>query len=201
MRRLLAAFTVVPVALLVASRSEYLSVKSKFDSIEHYRLKPGARVPIGANELNAYVETELPKHAPPGVRAPRVELHGDNTATGYAKINFLTLRKSQGVQPNWFMRKLLDGERDVAVTSQVESGGGKAIVHLRRVEIGGIPIEGSALDFLIEHYLIPNYPSAKIGRPIELGYGMDRFEVKPGRVEIVMSSNLRRPAAAARTGL
>ena len=78
------------------------------------------------------------------------------------------------------MRKLLEGEREVAVTARVSSGYGKATVHLQRVEVSGIPIEGTALDFLINNYLVPNYPEAKIGRPFELHKRVDRIEVSPG---------------------
>jgi hypothetical protein len=194
MRRLAIAFAVLSLAAVLASasRSEYASVRRKFDSIEQYKYKPGSRVPIGVNELNAYVETELPRYAPPGVRAPRVVLHGNNQATGYAKINFLTIRRAQGKPPGWLLRQLLDGERDVAVTTELESGNGTATVFLRRVEIDGIPIQGAALDWMIRNYVMPNYPDAKIGRPIELKYGMDRFDILPNRVDVVLAANLRK---------
>jgi hypothetical protein len=193
MRRLAVAFAVVSLAVVAsASRSDYVSVRQKFDSIERYKYKPGSRVPIGVKELNAYVETELPKYAPQGVRAPRVELHGNNQATGYAKINFLTVRKAQGKPPGWLLRQLLDGERDVAVTTELQSGNGRATVYLRRVEIDGIPIQGAALDWIIRNYVMPNYPDAKIGRPIELKYGMERFDILPNRVDVVLATNLRR---------
>ena len=55
--------------------------------------------------------------------------------------------------------------------------GGKATVDLKRVEVSGIPIEGAALDFLVENYLIPNYPDAKIGRPFALHKRVDRIGV------------------------
>ena len=194
MRRLATAFAVLSLAAVLgsASRSEYASVRRKFDSIEQYKYKPGSRVPIGVNELNAYVETELPRYAPPGVRAPRVVLHGNNQATGYAKINFLTVRSAQGKPPNWLMRQLLDGERDVAVTTELQSGNGTATVFLRRVEIDGIPIQGSALDWIIRNYVMPSYPDAKIGRPIQLKYGMDHLDILQNRVDVVLAADLRR---------
>jgi hypothetical protein len=126
------------------------------------------------------VQAELPIVAPRGIREPKVELLGNNTATGRAMVDFLTLRSAQGKQPSWLIRKLLEGEREVAVTTRIESGGGKATVNLQRVEISGIPIEGAALDFVINNYLIPNYPEAKIGRPFALHKRVDKIEVSPG---------------------
>ena len=74
----------------------------------------------------------------------------------------------------------------MVVTAKISSGAGKATVYLQRVEVDGIPIEGSALDFLIQNYLLPNYPSAKINRPFDLRYRMDRLEVSPGIAYVVM---------------
>ena len=185
------AFLSIPLACAVrlfGARAEYLSIKQKFDGIEKHQFRPGSRVPIKANELNAYVQTELPNVAPPGVRSPTVELHGNNMATGRAVINFLTLRNAQGKPSNWLTKKLLEGEREVAVTAEIRSGNGQATVYPRRVEISGVPIEGSALDFLIENYLLPNYPDAKVARPFDLNYGIDRIEVLRDRADVVMQA-------------
>jgi hypothetical protein len=53
------------------------------------------------------------------------------------------------------------------------------------VEVAGIPIQGSALDFLIRNYVIPHYPEAKVGKPFELHEHVERIEVKPGTAYIV----------------
>jgi hypothetical protein len=183
-RRLVLSF--VFAAALVASRADYVSVKKKFQQIETMKAKPGSRIPITSQEINAYVTTELPKVAPQGVRQPKVELHGNNVATGRALIDFVKLRSAQGKPPNWIIRGLLSGEHEVAVTTRVRSGGGTATVDLEKVEVAGIPISGSALDFLIDNYLKPNYPQAKIGKPFALNYKVDRLEVGPGVAYVVM---------------
>lgn len=184
--RLFIACALLSLAAASASRSDYLSVKQKFSSIEHYRSKPGSRVPISSRELNAYVAAELPLVAPDGIRDPSVELLGDNIATGRAKIDFLKIQHARGKAPNWLVDKLLTGEHDVTVTARVDSGNGSAVVHLQRVEVSGVPLEGAALDFVIQHYLLPSYPDAKIDRPFRLHYKMDHFEVKPGMAYVVM---------------
>jgi hypothetical protein len=185
MKRLLALVFLL-CAVLIASRTDYLNVKRKFEAIEKYQTRPGTRVPLPASELNAYVQTELPGVAPQGVRDPKVELQGNNIATGRALINFLKIQSARGATPNWFMKKLLDGEHEVAVTAKVSSGGGRATVYLQRVEISGVPVEGAALDFVIQNYLLPNYPNVKINQPFDLKYRMDRLEVSPGIAYVVM---------------
>ena len=186
MRSLVLALALLPATFLVATRADYQTVKQKFSSIEKYKVKPGSRIPISVQELNAYVQKELPEVAPEGVRNPSVQLQGNNIATGRAVINFLKLRSAQGKTSNWLLRQMLEGEHDVAVTTRVESGGGQATVYIEKVEVDGIPIEGAALDFLIKNYLLPNYPDAKIGTPFDLKYKMDRFEVRPGMAYVVM---------------
>ena len=167
------------------SRTDYLNAKKKFQALDKQAMKPGTRVSLTATELNAYVQNELPTVAPPGIRDPVVELHGNNVATGRAKVDFLKLRSARGKATSWMMRKLLEGERDVAVTTRVTSSNGRATVDLQRVEVSGVPISGGALDFLVDNYLIPNYPNAKIGRPFALPKRVDRIEVAPGVAYVV----------------
>jgi hypothetical protein len=186
MRRRVFSCLLVVSALVAGARSDYQNVKDKFQAIEKEKVKPGTRIAIPAQELNAYVQAELPTVAPEGIRNPRVELQGNNIATGHALIDFVKLRTAQGKPPNWFLRQLLEGEHEVAVTTRVRSGGGTATVDVQKVEVSGIPIEGAALDYLIQNYVLPRYPDAKIGRPFALNYRMDRLEVAPGVAYVVM---------------
>jgi hypothetical protein len=186
MRDLTVALALLVAGSLGATRTDYLTVKQKFQQIERKQAKPGTRIPISSQELNAYVENELPLVAPKGIRKPRVDLQGNDTATGSALIDFVKLRSAQGKSTNWLLRKMLEGEREVKVTTRVTSGGGIATVDLERVEIGGLPIQGAALDFIIKNYLIPNYPNAKIGRPFKLHKQVDRIDVEPGMAYVTL---------------
>ncbi len=176
----------VVVPLLLASRTDYLNIQRKFDAIEQNRVKPGTRVTLPASELNAYAQFELPAIAPQGIRNPTVELVGNNVAVGHAMIDFGKLRTADGKAPGWMMATLLAGERDVVVRTRIRSAGGTATVFLERVEVSGVPIEGAALDFLIDNYLMPRYPDAKINRPFALPYGIDYLQVSPGVAYVVM---------------
>src|SRR5690242_8808403 len=101
------ALLLLSVSLLTGTRSEYLSIKQKFQSIENQKLKPGTRVALPSSELNAYVQAELPKVAPQGgIRNPSLDLQGNNVAIGRAIINFVKIQNAEGPPPNWMLKRL-----------------------------------------------------------------------------------------------
>jgi hypothetical protein len=171
--------------LAAGPQSDYLSARDKFDKLRSERLRPGSRVTLSQRELNAWLSTELGAVAPPGVRDPKLEL-GEQAAIGSATVDFLKIRQARGKPPGWLMAKLLEGERPVRVKTRIRSKAGLATVDVESVEISGISIEGRVLGYVIDHYLRPNYPDAKVGKPFELGYGIDRLEVRPGAAVVVI---------------
>jgi hypothetical protein len=84
------------------------------------------------------------------------------------------------------MSRLLDGERPVSVTARIRSGGGKATVDVQSVEISGLTIDGKTLDFLIQNFLLAMYPDAVVGKPFDLRHRIDRLEIQPGSVGVVI---------------
>ena len=177
----------IPILLVAASfagaaYNDYASAKRKVDSIESDRLRPGTRVTLTFPELSAWAARE----APAGVSNPQLRASARDLATGVATVNFAKLERSAGYEPGWFLSKLLDGERPVSVTARIRSSGGRATVDLQSVAISGFTIEGSALDFLIRNFLLPLYPDAAIGRPFELGHRIDRLDVSPSAVTILV---------------
>ena len=169
-------------SLAGAAYNDYASAKQKIDSIEAGRLRSGARVMLTFPELNAWVAHE----APGGVRNPQLRAAAGDLATGAALIDFGKLERTAGRQPGWLMSQLLDGERPVSVTARVRSSAGRATVDIQRVEISGLVIDGRTLDFLIQNFLIPMYPAAVIGRPFELGHRIDRLDVSPNAVAVLL---------------
>jgi len=167
------------------AQADYLSARRKISLIESETLKPGSRVALTSAELNAYVAREAHAAAPGAVRDTRLVL-GQGSVTGSALVNFLKLRQAQGEAPGWLMTRLLDGERPVRVTARIDSARGRATVNVDRVEIAGVAIEGRVLDFLIENYLRPTYPEAKIGEPFELGHRVERLVIRPSAVDVII---------------
>ena len=176
---------VIPVlfaAALAAAYDDYGSAKQKIDSIEGGRLRTGSRVNLTYRELAAWAAHE----APAGVRNPQIRVASPEIATGTALVDFGKVRRAQGYEPGWLMAKLLDGERPVSVTARIRSSAGRATVDVQRVDVGGIAIDGSTLDFLIKNILLPMYPNAVVGKPFELGNRIEKLDVQPGGVGVVI---------------
>ena len=184
MKRLALVLSVC-IPLLCGSYAEYLSADRKFKLIEADHLRHGSRITLTKGELNAYVQKEVAESFPSGVRDARLDL-ATGAAVGSALIDFGKVRRAQGKPPGWLMSKILDGERPVEVAASIRSGGGRATVDVQSVKISGVVIEGRVLDFLIHNYLLPNYPDAKVGEPFELSHGIDRLDVKPAAVDVVI---------------
>jgi hypothetical protein len=133
-------------------------------------------------ELGAWAAHE----APGGVRNPQLGLTGPNTITGSALIDFGKVSRASGHTPGWLLSKLLDGERPVSVTARISSSDGQARVDVDRVSISGLQIDGSTLDFLIRNVLLPLYPNAAIGRSFQLSHRIQKFDLRPHSLGIVI---------------
>ena len=175
-------FTLAFSVALTAAYTDYASAKHKLDMIESDRLRPGSKLELTARELNAYAEHE----APPGVRDLHLEIAASGQATGSALVDFNTLERGQGHPPGWLMSKLLQGQRPISVTARVSSSNGRARVDVDRVTVSGIEIKGETLDFLIHNFLLALYPDAAVDRPFELAHHIDRLEVQPHGVNVVI---------------
>jgi hypothetical protein len=175
-------FATVLAALAFSPTENYDTAKRKLDLIESDRLRPGARVTLTPRELNEYVAHEVP----PGVRNSKLEIVSPGVAVGTATIDFGKVRSAQGHPPGWLMSKLLNGERPVSVTARIVSSNGQATVQVQRVEVSALEIQGQTLDFLIQNFVLPMYPNAAVDRPFELGHRIERLDVEPAAVGVVI---------------
>ncbi|MGE5567913.1 MAG: hypothetical protein ACM3S5_02645 [Rhodospirillales bacterium] len=186
-RTFLLPASVALAAVLPASETpEYLAAQKKIDLIRQGAVPAGSAVILKKAELNAYVAREVRLVAPEGVRNPRLEL-GNNFASAFAHVDFAKLQRSQGQTPGWLVETLLTGERPVRVDARIRSGKGRAVVDVEQVVISGVAISGSALDYLIRNFLWAYYPEAKVGKPFELAHRIDRLEVSPAEVKVVIA--------------
>ncbi|MFN3327130.1 MAG: hypothetical protein ACK5AZ_26875 [Bryobacteraceae bacterium] len=182
---LIALLPLSAVPLVTASLSHYASAKQKIEMIESERAPRGSKVTLSDREVNAFIATELNSAVPEGIRKPHLQL-GNGKASGSALIHFLKLKQEQGEDPGWLMSKLLDGERPVTVTARLKSAKGVATVEVESVEVSGIQMSGPGLDFLIRNFLLPRYPTAKIGEPFVIGHNIERLEIRPSAVDVII---------------
>jgi|GEM_PF-537593 len=191
-------------AALGATWAEAQAAERKFNAIEEGRLAPGARVRITAGEMNSWVEMKARIYVPQGLSNPHLQF-GNGRVTGSARIDFLKLRQAAtGEAPGWIAKNLFAGERPVSVTVRVESSGGRARVNVESVEISGVQIQGQALDFLIQNYVLPAFPAATIDEWFALAPGIGHFTIDSEGVSVYMGGarraglQLREPGASER---
>jgi len=84
------------------------------------------------------------------------------------------------------MAVMIEGERPLKISVRIASAGGRCTVYLTRVELGGVVLEGSVLDFLIQTFFKPLYPDAKINEPFDLDYNIDHLEVRPSSLRVIL---------------
>jgi hypothetical protein len=160
-----------------------IAVGKKLDFIESGKAKAGSVFRFTPAELNAWVRMKAPTIIPDGFRQPHLVL-GNGEANASALIDFLKVRDASGSATNFLVAKLIQGEKLVRVRATIQSAGGKATVHLLRVEIGGLAVTGAPLDFLVQNFFRPFYPDAKIDEPFELAGKVDRIEVTPAEARV-----------------
>jgi len=177
---------VLPVLPAPVSKYDRLPVQQKIDYIENGKLPPGTMLSFPERDVNTFLVKKAKEKVPEGLRDPKVVIR-DGAAVGHAYVDFVKMRHAQGNDMNWLMRKLLEGEHPISVSGKLTSANGMAKVDLDRVEIGGNSIRGRALDMLIRTFVNPLYPSAKVGEQFELGYNMDRIELKQGVAHVLMA--------------
>lgn len=185
MMRRLVCFLAEAAMALPAADPLYESARNKLDLIESHRVKPGSVIVFTPGEINAWARVRVPETVPEGIRNQRVEL-GVDVASAYALMDFLKMRHAKGQSTNWLMAKLIEGERPVKISVRVSSSGGRCTVYLTRLEISNVAANAIVLDFLINTFFMPLYPEAKINEPFDLGYGIDRIEVRPAAVRVLM---------------
>ncbi len=178
-----------------AEPAAYKSARKKLDIIESNRAPANTVYSFSKAEIEAWAAVEIPQIVPEGFRDARVEL-GTDVATGRAYIDFMKLRHAKGGSNNWFLDKLLQGERPVAVTVQVQSAKGKCTVYLKKLEISGVSATGTVLDLLIKTFFMPLFPDAKIGQPFELDHRIERIALRPVAAYAKIKSTPPAPASS-----
>jgi hypothetical protein len=178
-------FFVSSLSLFAATDPLAVSTQKKFDQISAGKLRSGTVVVFTPAELNAWARQKVPESIPQGLRNPVIEL-GSGEATGSALVDFLKMRSGQGKDTGWLMAKLIEGERPLKVWIRMSSSGGRATVFLTRVDLSNATLSGRTLDFLIDNFFRPLYPEARIDQPFDLEFSMERIEIQPTGVRVLI---------------
>jgi hypothetical protein len=173
-------------APLAPDQDAYMSASRKLAALRAGVAEPGSRTWLSLNELNAYGVAEVLAAVPKGVRDARLEL-GHSTATAYAIVDLMTVLELRLPTVNPLLAWLLSGERPLTVKARIQSGKGKATVFLDDVRLSGVTARGAVLDFLLENLFIPFHPAAAIGRPFALKHRVERLEINPQGVTVVVA--------------
>ena len=178
--------------ILGATWAEAQSAQRKFSAIANPgESPPGSSVLITAAELNSWVSAEAKAYFPEGLRNPRLEF-ADGKITGHALMDFVKMRQAAtGEVPGWAAKNLFAGERPVTITVRIESRDGQARVDVESVEVSGIQIEGRVLDFLIQNYLIPTFPNAKVNQWFDLAFRIDHIAIGPRGASVSRAGGFR----------
>jgi hypothetical protein len=161
------------------------SAQKKLDSIADRKLKPGSVVVLSPQEINAWLHEKAVKAFPQGIRDERVQL-GSGTAEGTAIVDLQKIGKGKGSEVNSLIGRLIEGERPLKIAIRVESANGRAAVFPTAVELSGVALEGSILDFLIKHFVQPRFPDMKINQPFDLDFNIDRVDIQPTGVRVLI---------------
>lgn len=183
MHRLL--FAVVVAAALNGADPAYDSARHKLDLLENGGVPKGGSVHFSPQEIDAWVKFRVPEIVPDGIRDPRVQL-GTDSGTATAFLDLLKMRHGKGRETNFLLARLIEGERPVKIAIRIQSGGRRCTVFLTRVEISSVVASGAVLDTLIKNFFLPLYPDAHINEPFDLGYGIDRIDIRPTGVRVTI---------------
>jgi hypothetical protein len=172
------------VAPLFASDAIVERALNKLDLIESGRAKRGSVIVFTPAEMNAWAGARVPAMYQ-GIRNPSVEL-GSGAASGFAFVDFLKLRQGEGLQTNSLLARLIEGERPLKVSIRLESAGGRATAYLTRLELSGVAVTGTALDFLVNQFFLHLFPDAKVNKPFDLPDNVDRIDIRPDGVRVTI---------------
>jgi hypothetical protein len=169
--------------LIGASAFAQSSARLKMNRLESDTV-PTGWVNFSLKEVNTLAAETIAREMPGGgVTRPNVTL-GKNSAIGSALVDFAKVREGTGERPGVLSRLLLGGEKDVSVEATFRTGGGMCTIDVVRVVISGFEIQGRLLDWLVDNYVLPLYPTAKVGTPFEIGFHVEHIEIAPSRVRL-----------------
>ena len=155
-----------------------LSAARKFQQIAEKSLPSGTTVEFSEDELSAFLKVHGALALPEGVRDPEVSLrHGG--AVIAARIDLETAGAALENLPV-LMRLLLKGTREILADVDFAIADGRGSLNLASLQVEGVEIPESVLDWFIEAYAPPEFRPYLLGEAAEMQVGLSALNIQPG---------------------
>lgn len=183
MGRIVLTMSMLAGLVLNGADPAYVRAKEKVESIANDKASRGSTITLSPEEVNALARGEVRNQGIDGVQNPRVAL-GNGTATWSGLVNFAKVPQLQSLSSNWLLKSVLEGEKPVSFTVNLESAGGRATLNVQELVISETKFEGGLLDFVVEKLVLSSFPKAKIGEPFDLEHNVEQIRLQPSGVAI-----------------
>lgn len=179
------ALWLVPALLVAAVTPEASeSAARKFQRIAAGGLASGESLVLLEDELNAYVRFHEAAQVPEGVEEPELRLRAGG-AIVQAMLDLEKFGESASGELPWVMRLLLRGKRTVTLDIDYAVSDGFQATKLVSIEIEGVELEGTVLDWFLETFAPAPLQPYMHGEKVRLQGGVREVRVEPGRAVIV----------------
>jgi len=155
------------------------SAARKFEQIAeaHDSGESFGTVRLSELEANSYLAYELADSIPAGVSDIALQFT-PGRISGSSVMDFDKLKEGMRVPFHPVADFLLRGVHTVGVEGSTSGMQGIGQFQLERVLLDGVELPQMVVDYMIEQYLRPRYPSAAINQPFVLPFSVDSF--RPG---------------------
>jgi hypothetical protein len=185
MLRVILGCTLLAVLWPAHASQRHLQCKRKIAAIVEGKAAPGSRVVFSKVELDAFLNEEVVQLIPGCVYGVHVDL-GYGRASGGANVNFVKLLAARGSSPGWLFTKMFEGWKPVRAWARMESRGGRATVHLEKLELSGVTLPNMLVDFIMRHFAQRYSPDMRLGQPFVLKHRIERLELSPNGFAVLM---------------
>ena len=161
-----------------------LSAARKFQQIAEKSLPSGTTVEFSEDELNAFLKVHGALALPEGVQDPEVSLRQGGAVIA-ARIDLETAGAALENLP-LLMRLLLKGTREILADIDFAIEVGRGSLKLVSMQVEGVEIPESVLEWFIEAYAPPQYRPHLLGEEAEMQIGLSNLSIEPGRAIAVV---------------
>ena len=185
MRRFILGFALATILGPAHASQNHLQCKRKIASIVEGKAAPGSRVLFTKPELDAFLNEEVIQLAHGSVYGAHVDL-GYGRASGGASVNFVKLLQVRGASPGWLVTRMFEGWKPLRAWARLESSGGRATVYLEKLELSGMTLPATLVDFIMRQFAQRYSPDMRLGQPFGLKHRIERLELSPAGFTVVM---------------